>query len=142
MSNGKGKQAQCEPVYIASGCNRYSNVADVREQDGLVAYGAGKLVALWRSEVSLGDGRTARPHLFDQYIANTWIQDPTHRGVHQTLPGHAGDVTSVKFLRSTNEALHCSAIITGDSSGTLILWKEDAEQGVRAVTLYRIECFS
>lgn len=52
MSNGKGKQALCEPVYIASGCNRYSNVADVREQDGLVVYGAGKLVALWKSEVS------------------------------------------------------------------------------------------
>lgn len=51
MSNGKGKLPQCEPVYIAAGCNRYSNVADVRESDGLVAYGAGKLVALWNSEV-------------------------------------------------------------------------------------------
>lgn len=44
----KGKQPEC--VYIASGCNRYSNVADVRE-DGLVVYGAGKFVALWNSEV-------------------------------------------------------------------------------------------
>ena len=51
MSNGKGKLPQCEPVYIAAGCNRYSNVADVREADGLVVYGAGKLVALWNSEV-------------------------------------------------------------------------------------------
>jgi elongator complex protein 2 len=44
----KGKMA--ESVYISAGCNRYSNVADVR-QDGLVAYGAGKLVCLWDSEV-------------------------------------------------------------------------------------------
>ena len=48
MSKGKGKAA--ESVYISAGCNRYSNVADIRD-DGLVAYGAGKLVALWNSEV-------------------------------------------------------------------------------------------
>lgn len=56
MSNGKGKQPQCEPVYIAAGCNRYSNVADVRERDGLVVYGAGNFVALWNSEVSSETG--------------------------------------------------------------------------------------
>jgi hypothetical protein len=46
----KGKARSVEPVYISAGCNRYSNVADVN-QHGLVAYGAGKLVALWNSEV-------------------------------------------------------------------------------------------
>lgn len=46
----KGKARHVEPIYTSIGCNRYSNVADVRS-DGLVAFGAGKLVALWHSEV-------------------------------------------------------------------------------------------
>ena len=46
----KGKARAVEPVYISAGCSRYSNVADIRN-DGLVAYGSGKLVALWMSEV-------------------------------------------------------------------------------------------
>ena len=50
---GKGRSAVegVDSVYISAGCNRYSNVADVREKDGLVAYGAGSQVCLWRSEV-------------------------------------------------------------------------------------------
>lgn len=58
------------------------------------------------------------------------MQDPTHHGVYQTLSGHTGDVTSVKFLRSADAALHCSAMVTGDSSGNLIVWIEDTDQGV------------
>ena len=50
---GKGRAHDAEALYISAGCNRYSGVADCRESDGLVAYGAGKLVALWRSEVHI-----------------------------------------------------------------------------------------
>lgn len=59
------------------------------------------------------------------------IQDPSHRGVHQTLPGHVGDVVSVKFLKSEDSKLHCTAIISGDTAGKVIVWNEDSEHGVR-----------
>lgn len=38
--------------YIAASCNRASNVADCRLEDGLVAFGSGHFVALWNSSVS------------------------------------------------------------------------------------------
>jgi hypothetical protein len=52
MIQNKGKGREPEAVYISAGCNRYSNVADIRNEDGLTVFGAGKLVALWNSEVS------------------------------------------------------------------------------------------
>lgn len=59
---GKGR---AESVYISAGCNRYSNAADIRKSDGLVAYGAGKLVALWRSEVLFSARHGFRTALMD-----------------------------------------------------------------------------
>lgn len=59
---GKGRSTidGVESVYISAGCNRYSNVADVRQKDGLVAYGAGSQVCLWRSEVGSAAEQTLR----------------------------------------------------------------------------------
>lgn len=128
MSNGKGKQPQCDPVYIATGCNRFSNVADVRERDGLVAFGAGKIVALWNSEVGTTMSSTKPASL--TFVCTCYIQDSCHRGVHQTLPGHSGDVVSVKFLRSDDSALHCAALVSGDSAGRVNIWVEDIQRGV------------
>jgi elongator complex protein 2 len=41
-----------ELKYIAAACNRYSNVSDCRLSDGLVAYGSGRFIALYHSEVT------------------------------------------------------------------------------------------
>ena len=41
-----------ELKYVAASCNRYSNVSDCRDSDGLLAFGSARFVALWYSSVS------------------------------------------------------------------------------------------
>ncbi|WVQ78566.1 hypothetical protein IAT38_000652 [Cryptococcus sp. DSM 104549] len=59
------------PAYIAIGSNRASSCA-AATKDGLLFFGAGRLVALWQTTEA--------------------------RGVHATLPGHRGQVTALKLL--------------------------------------------
>ncbi|KAI0728765.1 WD40 repeat-like protein [Fomitopsis betulina] len=62
--------------YIAASTNRYTYAADA-SNSSLVALGSGKLVALWNA----GDSHD--------------------RGVYETLPGHEGLITSVRFVDET-----------------------------------------
>ncbi|KAH7887804.1 WD40-repeat-containing domain protein [Phlebopus sp. FC_14] len=66
---------QVSTAYISASTNRFSHAAHVSPSASLVAFGTGRLVALWN------------------------IDDPTDCGVHQTLPGHDGLVTCIQFVR-------------------------------------------
>ncbi|KAF9006442.1 WD40 repeat-like protein [Cyathus striatus] len=72
-------------AYIAASANRFSHVADITST-ALVAFGSGKLIALW----------------------NTDDKDDT--GVYETLPAHQGNITCIKFL---SDDVLCSADETG-----------------------------
>jgi WD40 repeat protein len=50
-------------------------------------------------------------------------QDNTSRGVHQTLPGHAGNVTTLKFLPNKDGG-KSDIMASGDSAGVVRLWRE------------------
>lgn len=44
------------------------------------------------------------------------MQDPIDRGVHQTLPGHDGLTTGVRFVRDVT-------LVTADDKGSLRSWE-------------------
>lgn len=44
------------------------------------------------------------------------MQDPVDRGVHQTLPGHDGLITGVRFVRDVT-------LVTADDKGILRSWE-------------------
>ncbi|GAA5872808.1 hypothetical protein JCM8547_005709 [Rhodosporidiobolus lusitaniae] len=86
---------------ISSGSSR-NHAQDVRTSDGLTAFAAGQAVALWSSSN-------------DKSV-----------GVHQTLPGHQGDVTALKFAHDGigSARKESSVFVSGDSKGTARVWKE------------------
>ncbi|KDQ64832.1 hypothetical protein JAAARDRAFT_28474 [Jaapia argillacea MUCL 33604] len=63
--------ASTSTTYISASTNRHPHVADA-SSSGLIAFGSGKLIALW---------------------------DSSDRGVRETLPGHQGLVTCVQFIQ-------------------------------------------
>lgn len=127
---GKGKSVSS--VYTSAGCNRYSNVADVRD-DGLVVYGAGKLVCLWDSEVPFLLLLALLFHLLIRWISS-WlngVQDPQNGGIHQTLPGHRGTVTTIKFVPTTGTTSKRSdSFVSADTAGGVIVWHQDTQNQV------------
>ena len=48
-------------------------------------------------------------------------QDPNDRGAHETLPGHEGLVTSVRFVDD-------STFVSADDKGVLRLWRKLSDQ--------------
>ncbi|ODN98383.1 elongator complex protein 2 [Cryptococcus wingfieldii CBS 7118] len=82
------------PQYISVGSNRSSSCSACTS-DGLLFFGAGKLIALWDST--------------------------SPRGVHVTLPGHKGQVTTVKLLPD-------GRLVSGDSIGDVRIWAESQGQ--------------
>ena len=64
-----------EAIFI--GANKQNQVSDYDKATGLIAFGAGKCIALWDP------------------------LDPNSRGVHRTLKGHASQVTCIRFIQST-----------------------------------------
>nr|XP_018263626.1 elongator complex protein 2 [Kwoniella dejecticola CBS 10117]OBR85784.1 elongator complex protein 2 [Kwoniella dejecticola CBS 10117] len=78
-----------DPKYISVGSNR-SSCCSACTSKGLVAFGAGKFIALWNTE------------------------NP-QRGVYRTLPGHKGQVTTVKLIDD-------SRIISSDREGEIRIW--------------------
>ncbi|GAA94574.1 uncharacterized protein L969DRAFT_613205 [Mixia osmundae IAM 14324] len=64
---------ELRPTYIAAACNRFSGAAEINAS-GEVAFGSGKLLALWNA------------------------QDEHHAGVHHALLGHNAEVTQVCSL--------------------------------------------
>ncbi|KAG0709563.1 WD40-repeat-containing domain protein [Suillus ampliporus] len=78
-------------AYISASTNRFNHAADA-STSSLIACGSGKLIALWNT------------------------QDPDGRGIFQTLPGHEGLVTCVRFVAS-------DAFASADDKGTLRYWR-------------------
>ncbi|GAA6000085.1 hypothetical protein JCM10207_006046 [Rhodosporidiobolus poonsookiae] len=95
------RTGQAELVFAAAGASRTS-AQDARSSDGLVAYAAGQVVALFQSA------------------------DQHHRGIQQTLPGHQGDVSALKFARdgSGSANKHNNVFVSGDSKGVACVWRE------------------
>ncbi|KZT12941.1 WD40 repeat-like protein [Laetiporus sulphureus 93-53] len=89
-------ESQVTVDYVAASINRQSNAADV-SSSSLVAFGSYQLVALWNAE----DG-------FD-------------RGVHETLPGHEGLVTCVRFFDDQH-------FVSADDQGVVRSWRRDGTQ--------------
>ncbi|KAG6855130.1 hypothetical protein C0991_006059 [Blastosporella zonata] len=83
-------------AYIAASTNRHPQAADISKAS-LTAFGSSTLVALWD------------------------ISDKTDRGVSETLPGHEGLVTCVRFISDV-------AFASADDRGTLILWRKLGSQ--------------
>ncbi|CCM03407.1 uncharacterized protein FIBRA_05538 [Fibroporia radiculosa] len=82
--------------YICASTNRHPYAADA-SSCSLVAFGTNKLIALWNAE------------------------DEFEQGVFETLPGHEGLVTCVRFLQDDH-------FISADDKGVLRSWKHDGTQ--------------
>lgn len=74
--------ATAEAIFI--GANRQIQVSDFNRDRKILAFGAGKTIALWKP------------------------MDKTHRGVYATLKGHNAEVTCVRFIPATNLLLTAS----------------------------------
>ncbi|WWC89777.1 uncharacterized protein L201_004703 [Kwoniella dendrophila CBS 6074] len=81
------------PTYISIGSNRSSSCAAITE-NGLLAFGSGKLLSLWDTESN------------------------ENQGIWKTLPGHQGKITTVKLL------LEEEKFISGDTNGEIIIWSK------------------
>ncbi|GAA5904082.1 hypothetical protein JCM6882_003820 [Rhodosporidiobolus microsporus] len=95
------RPAQVDQLLIAAGSSRNA-AQDCRTSDGLVAFASGHSTALWRSA------------------------DETSHGVYQTLPGHQGDVSALKFAhdgKGTGEKTS-RVFASGDSKGVVRVWNE------------------
>ncbi|KAN0097379.1 WD40-repeat-containing domain protein [Tylopilus felleus] len=79
-------------TYIAAAANRFSNVADVSPDSALVAFGSCRLVAFWN------------------------VDDQSDNGVYETLAGHEGLVTCVRFLRN-------DFLVSADDKGHVRFWQ-------------------
>ncbi|KAI8824379.1 quinon protein alcohol dehydrogenase-like superfamily [Fimicolochytrium jonesii] len=86
--------------FIGVACNRVSQATDCN-LDGLVAFAAGRFVALYRP------------------------QDPARRGVKTTLVGHKDRVNCLRFLRrGTGAEQRDVGLVTGSADNTLRIWKQ------------------
>ncbi|KAF8450443.1 WD40-repeat-containing domain protein [Boletus edulis BED1] len=83
-------QIQVSTAYIAASANRFNNTAHVSPNHTLVAFGTGHLVAFWN--------------------------DQSDKGVYETLAGHEGLVTCVRFLRN-------DILATADNKGQIRFWQ-------------------
>ncbi|KAG6918947.1 hypothetical protein DXG01_010602 [Tephrocybe rancida] len=88
-------------AYIAASTNRHPQAADI-SHSSLAAIGSSSLVALWD------------------------ISGKTNRGISETLPGHEGLVTCVRFISDASFA-------SADDCGTLILWRKLGSQAYQFV---------
>ncbi|RDB22595.1 putative elongator complex protein 2 [Hypsizygus marmoreus] len=83
-------------AYIAASTNRHAQAADI-STSSLAAFGSSNLIALWD------------------------IAGEEDRGVSETLPGHEGLVTSVRFISD-------EMFVSADDKGTLITWRKLGSQ--------------
>ncbi|KAL9613726.1 MAG: hypothetical protein Q9167_001740 [Letrouitia subvulpina] len=102
--------------YIAVGGNRHPEAADWDSLSGLVAYGAGENIAIWRPSQ---DGRF---------------------GILSLLRGHDNSVTAIKFLPFVNDGKR--ALLSGSVDCTVRLWQGDSSasgafENVKSVTAHR-----
>ncbi|TFK75974.1 WD40 repeat-like protein [Pluteus cervinus] len=81
-----------QTIYVSAATNRFSHAADI-SASSLIAFGSSNLVCIWDPSVD------------------------TDAGVSETLLGHEGRVTAIRFV--TNETF-----ISADNKGVLLLWKK------------------
>jgi elongator complex protein 2 len=112
-------------IYTSLGVNRASSCAACNS-DGLLAFGAGKSVALWNSEVS------GRPVLNEGKELSGVSQNNNGSGVHATLAGHAGQVTTVKLL---NQVDGLASFVSGDTEGNVRIWEQSQDRSVSRTSL-------
>lgn len=115
MATPTAPEGAVQALYTAAACSR-NHASAARPQDGLVAFASGHSVALWKSAV--------RPlaALPDQLARSpVCLQDEHSAGVHQTLPGHRGDVTALRFVQSQAQS---DCFVSGDAQGEVRVWRE------------------
>ncbi|KAF8842300.1 WD40 repeat-like protein [Paxillus ammoniavirescens] len=95
---------QVSTAYIAASTNRSNRSAHISPNSTLVAFGSGRLVALWN------------------------IDDQNDSGVQETLPGHEGLVTCVRFLRD-------DFIVSADDKGAVWFWRKFEKQWRSTATI-------
>ncbi|KAH9951818.1 WD40 repeat-like protein [Amylocystis lapponica] len=103
-------------AYISASTNRHPHAADVSTQS-VIAFGAAKFIALWNA---------------------TNAQDEFDRGVYETLPGHDGTVTCVRYVQedcllSADDkahekaisalAVHDRLVVSGSSDSRVKIWE-------------------
>ncbi|KAI9574602.1 WD40-repeat-containing domain protein [Boletus coccyginus] len=86
-------QTQVSTAYIAASANRFNHAAHVSQSSTLVAFGTGRLIAFWD------------------------VDDKSDNSVYETLPGHEGLVTCVRFLRN-------DLLASADDKGQVKLWQK------------------
>lgn len=128
---------QATASYISVGCNRASSVCDA-DPSGVVAFGAGRFVAVWNPAVSTGRGKL-RP----QALMLTWsYQDRKQRGISRTHAAHQRPVSVLKAFStadrkgkgrvtsSTTGSNDGPCWISGDESGAVKVWGRDENTSV------------
>ncbi|KAJ3153042.1 Elongator subunit elp2 [Geranomyces michiganensis] len=90
--------------YLSIGCNRVSQATDC-DSDGLVAYAANRLIALYKP------------------------QDPSSRGAICTLEGHTDRVNCLRYLkRGSGWHQRDVGLVSGSADNTLRIWKRRGPQ--------------
>ncbi|THH33766.1 hypothetical protein EUX98_g382 [Antrodiella citrinella] len=94
--------ASASTAYTSAAVNRHSYAASICSSQ--VAFGSSTYVALWD------------------------VEDPTDRGVYQTLPGHEGLITAIRFLQD-------GSFISADDEGFLSHWTKSDDKWTRLNTI-------
>ncbi|CDZ98002.1 RNA polymerase II elongator complex, subunit ELP2, WD repeat superfamily [Phaffia rhodozyma] len=103
-------EASGSTAYISTSANKYSHCSDISpDNKGLVIFGAANGVALWNS------------------------LDKDQKLVHQVLPGHLKEITSVQFVPTRSDSGELR-FVSGDRDGKLIFWRRRSEAGEREWT--------
>lgn len=90
--------------HVAAGGNRHPSAADWKP--GLLAFGAGKNLALWT------------------------VDEDARGGISQLLPGHTHDINATKIYEKHEQRY----IITGSADKTIRIWIRDAQAGTYGST--------
>ncbi|KLO16343.1 WD40 repeat-like protein [Schizopora paradoxa] len=106
-SSRSPQETKASTSYISASANRHSRVADVSSSN-FIAFGSGRLIALWSPD------------------------DEEDLGILETLPGHDGLVTCVRFQRTDDES---DVLYSGDDKGTLKCWKRQIHSWVCSCTV-------
>ncbi|ORE02149.1 WD40 repeat-like protein [Rhizopus microsporus var. microsporus] len=112
--------------FISIGCNRTAHAA-CWGHDGLVAFGADKLIALYYplarntfnklEDVALVSGSA-------DYTAKVWKKDNTGKWINSaTMEGHTGALETIACMRAHSIETETDIIITGSSDGTIRVWE-------------------
>ncbi|KAI9257602.1 quinon protein alcohol dehydrogenase-like superfamily [Sporodiniella umbellata] len=115
---------QVSSEYISIGCNRTAHAASWG-YNGLVAFGADKLIALYLPLHNQGDELkdTALISGSADFSAKIWKQNAEGKWINSaTLTGHTGSVETIACMRAHSIKTETDMIVTGSSDGTIRVW--------------------